>query len=135
MKKTDINNAIKDWLIDGLTGSDISFPNVGDDFTAPYVELIFGSADRPATRLRGGPPRRETGIFTVNVHIAQSADGGEDSGNDQADIVAGLFEAAQKIPFTDGLITIQKPPSIRAGVPTDTDWYIPVIVSYAAAAR
>ncbi|MBM2293747.1 hypothetical protein JQX09_17600 [Sulfitobacter pseudonitzschiae] len=135
MKKKDITNAIKDWLIDGLTGTDISLPNVGDEYKAPYVELIFGSADRRATRVKGGPPQRETGIFTVNVHIAQSADGGEDSGNDTADIVADLFEAAQEIPFTGGLITIQKPPSIRAGVPTETDWFIPVIVSYAAAAR
>lgn len=132
MRKTDINNAIKTHLSGGLSNTDISFPNVDDDHTAPYVEIIFGSSDRPATRIKGGAPQREIGIFTVNVHIALSGDGGEDTANDTAEAIADLLLAGQKIAFSGGLITIQKPPSIRAGVPTDVDWYVPVVVSYSA---
>jgi hypothetical protein len=46
--------------------------------------------------------------------------------------VAEAFEAAVQIPFIGGIVTILKPPDIRAGVPTQVDWYVPVVISYSA---
>jgi hypothetical protein len=132
MKKQYITGSIKDHLGGAIAGQPVSFPNVDDKHKPPYVEIIFGTANRPANRIKGGPPTRETGIFTVNVHIDLSAEGGEDSGNSVADVIAEAFEAAVKIPFIGGIVTILEPPVIRAGVPTQVDWYIPVVVSYSA---
>jgi hypothetical protein len=132
MNKKDITGAIKDHLEAIIVGQGISFPNVDDENKAPYVEIIFGTANRPANRIKGGPPTRETGIFTVNVHIDLSAYGGEDTANDAADAIAEGFVAAVQIPFVGGIVTILEPPDIRAGVPTQVDWYVPVVVSYSA---
>lgn len=132
MKKSDINNAITGYLSDGFPGEDISFPNVDDNHTAPYLHVFFGSAARGATRLRGGKPQREVGVFTVNVHIETSANGGETEANDMAERVADMFAAGTKISLGSALVTIIKPPDVRGGVPTDVDWFVPVIVTYAA---
>lgn len=130
MNKTDINNQFKTEL--ATLGHPMSLPNVGDENKGVYIDLIFGGSERPATRVKGGPVQREIGILTCNVHIESQADGGEDQANSIGDAIEALLPSGRRIPFTGGVITIQKPPEIRAGVPTDTDWYVPVVVSYAA---
>jgi hypothetical protein len=132
MKKQYITQSIKDHLEGAIFGQPVSFPNVDDEHKPPYVEIIFGTANRPANRIKGGPATRETGIFTVNVHIDLSAEGAETTANDVADVVAEAFVAAVQIPFVGGIVTILGPPAIRAGVPTQVDWYVPVVISYSA---
>lgn len=130
MNKKDIVNVIKARI--GTLNEATSYPNVTDSNKAPFIEVVFGSSNRAATRIKGGSPQRETGLFTVNCHIEQQATGGDDSANDLADRVSDLFPAGLQITFTGGRVTILDPPDIRAGVPTDVDWYVPVIITYAA---
>lgn len=134
MNKKDINNSFKELLrTSGIFDTDkIVYPKVPNDPGYPHAKIIFGNGERPNVALKGGAIRRELGLLTINVCVELNSDGGEDTVNDLAESVAGLFYAGRRMTITGGTVTIRKPPSIRAGIPTDKDWYVPVIINYVA---
>lgn len=131
MRKTDINNGIKDALIAGAPSVDFVWPNVRAEFDRTYVTTSFTVQSRVDNSLKGGDHiLRENGL--VVLVVVTETNQGEDEANDLAQDLADLFPMGEKIGITDGEITISRAPAIRGGFKDGSEWRVPVEIPYVA---
>lgn len=136
MNKVDINNALKQALIDASLRVTFVWPNVKSKTNRPYISVSINGTSRIDPSLKGqNSILRETGVMTLVVTVDQNSSGGEDVANGFADSLANLFPAGTRLGISGGEIVIQKPPDIRGGFVDEGEWRVPVVVNYVAIAH
>ena len=128
MNKSPITTALKARLADGGVGIPGAWPNIGYNGALPYFEATFTAEDR--TGNLKGAFRRETG--TMAVIVAVEVDTGTDAADAYADAVAALFPGALRLTVTGGVVTISGPPTIKGGYRADSEYRVPVMITYSA---
>jgi len=131
MKRSDINTALKAQLATGGTGLSGTWPNVDPQsaMERPFFEVLFPAQGRSGDYLSADVVR-ETGRMAIIVVVSGGT--GEDAANDYAEAISDLFPQALRLSITGGEITIEQPADIRGGFRDDSDWRIPVMISYSA---
>jgi Bacteriophage related domain of unknown function len=127
--EVDIPDALKAWLLAMPDVWAVAWPNV--DFTPPtskqYLRVSYQPND-PITRGidKGGYVFRGLLLVTVVGKLGV----GELAATTQAALIARRFDHLTFIPSSSGYILVDKMPSIRGGLKTDTGYEIPVVIPY-----
>lgn len=131
MNETDIENAIGKVLSDAALGYPIVWPNKNAvPPSRPYLVFQMARTGIVSPMLAGGTRVYSDGFAMVTV-VAQTDKFATPAGR-IADSIAALFPAGKRIAVTGGQITIAKRAEVLDGYTDDTNWRVPVRITYRA---
>ena len=109
-------------------GHQMVWPNMAapDPLHKPYIALQHVPTSRSSGGVSGGVEKAGYIQITV-VHEALTTTVGAQA---DAESIAALFHAGQRIPCGSGFVTIAKPPEPLSGYRDGADWRVPVRIDY-----